>query len=196
MILLYFSTMIIDRLAFRNLLDEGEVIVYVAHVHPFIIYSSLFKEFFLGLLIPLGGWLLLPPLWGFWLSWSALGLVAILYQIFSWYMDAWIVTNIAVINHEWTSPFNNSAVRIEFGTIETITSETKGFWGMLMRFGNLRIDNVSANPVIFQNVAMPKKVERIIMEHQSKFVHNKTIQDHGHLKDLLTNLLRSTQKKG
>lgn len=188
--------MFIDRLAFRNLLDEGEHIIYVAHVHPFIIYSSLFRELFFGILLPLGGWLLFPPLWGMWLTWGTVGVIVFLYQIFSWYMDAWIVTDTSVINQEWNSPFDNSAVRIEYGTIETITSETKGFWGMLFRFGNLRIDNVSSSPVVLQNVALPKKVERIIMEHQSQWVHNKTISDHGQLKELLTTLLRSSQKKG
>lgn len=188
--------MFIDRIFFRNLLDEGEKIIYVAHVHPFIIYSSLFKEVLFGLLFPLGGWLLFPPLWGIWAAWGAMGLIVLLYQIFSWYMDAWIVTNTAVINQEWNSPFDNSAVRVEYGTIDTITSETKGFWGLLFRFGNLRIDNVSTSPVILKNVALPKKVERIIMEHQTKYARNKTMQDHGQLKELLTTLLRSSQKKG
>lgn len=188
--------MIIDRLAFRNLLDENEHIVYVAHVHPFVLYPILFKALLSGILIPTGGWLLFPPLWGIWLAWISMGVLSFSYQVLSWYLDAWVVTNMAVINQVWHSPFNNSAVRIEFGTIETITSETKGFWGLLFQFGNLHIDNVASSPVTLKNVALPKKVERIIMEHQSKFMHNRTISDHNQLKELLTTLLRSSQKHG
>lgn len=184
----------LDQLLFRNLLDEGEKIVYVAHVHPFIVYPVLFKSFFFGLLIPGCGYWLFPMMPGVWAAWVILGLTISFYRIVQWYMDAWVVTTKSVINFEWNSPFSHSTNRIEFGTIETTTSEIHGFWGTVFRFGNLQIDNVSSNPVTLKNVAWPQKVERIIMEHQNKFVHHQAIRDHGQLKELLTSLLRSSQK--
>jgi len=97
--------MIIDRIAFRNLLDEGERIVYVAHVHPFIIYPVLFRVLLFSLLIPAIGYFVFPPLWGIWLGWAALGAVVFVYRLFEWYMGAWIITDCAVIHQEWNSPF-------------------------------------------------------------------------------------------
>jgi hypothetical protein len=186
--------MIIDTFLFRKLLDTGEKIVYVAHVHPFIVYPILFKTLFLGLLIPATGYFVFPMMPEVWAAWALMGLMLFCYRLIQWYMDAWVITNLSVINFSWNSPFSQSTNRIEFGTIETTTSEIHGFWGTILRFGNLQIDNVASNPVTLKNVARPQKVERIIMEHQSKYIHNQTIKDHGQLKELLTTLLRSSQK--
>ncbi|QQR55112.1 hypothetical protein IPG41_00850 [Candidatus Peregrinibacteria bacterium] len=187
---------VLDRFLFGSLLDEGEKIVYVAHIHPFIVYPILFKSTFFGLLIPALGYWIFPMMPAVWLAWVILGGMICFYRLTQWYMDAWIVTNMSVINFEWNSPFSKSTNRIEFGTIETTTSEIHGFWGTLFRFGNLQIDNVASNPIVLKNVALPQKVERIIMENQSKFVHHQAVRDHGQLKELLTTLLRSNIKNG
>ncbi len=185
---------VLDQILFRKLLDEGEEIVYVAHIHPFVVYPVLFKALTLGILMPGIGYWLFPLMPEVWSAWLIIGLMICSYRLIQWYMDAWIVTNLSVINFEWNSPFSQSTNRIEFGTIETTTSEIHGFWGTIFRFGNLQIDNVSSSPVTLKNVALPQKVERIIMENQSKFVHSQTIRDHGQLKELLTSLLRSSRK--
>lgn len=185
---------ILDQFLFRKLLDEEEEIVYVAHIHPFIVYPILFKASFFGLILPTLGYVLFPLMPEVWAAWGILGGMIFFYRLIQWYMDAWVITNMSVINFEWNSPFSQSTNRIEFGTIETTTSEIHGFWGTILRFGNLQIDNVSSSPVTLKNVARPQKVERIIMEHQTKFVHSQAIRDHGQLKELLTTLLRSSRK--
>lgn len=186
--------MIIDKFLFRNLLDDGEKIVYVAHIHPFIVYPVLFKALFFGLMIPAIGYWLFPLMPEVWSAWAILGSMIFAYRLIQWYMDAWVITNMSVINFSWNSPFSHSTNRIEFGTIETTTSEIHGFWGTILRFGNLQIDNVSSSPVTLKNVTRPQKVERIIMENQSKYVHSQALRDHGQLKELLTTLLRSANK--
>lgn len=184
----------IDRILFRDLMDEGEHIVYVAHVHPFIVYPTLFKILFGGILMPAFGYLLFPLMPGFWMAWGILGAMLMCYRLLQWYMDAWVITNMAVINHEWNSPFDKTTNRIEYGNIESISNEIRGFWATIFRFGNLRIDYVSSNPIILGNVARPQRIERIIMEHQAKFVENQTMDDHAKLKELLTTLIRSSRK--
>lgn len=184
----------IDRILFRNLLDEGERIVYVAHVHPFIVYPTLFKIFFAGVLLPAFGYGLFPLMPAVWAAWGILGMTLLLYRLLQWYMDAWIITTMAVINLEWNSPFDQTTNRIEYGNIESITNETKGFWATILRFGQIRIDYVASNPIVLANVASPKKIERLIMEHQSQFVEKQTMDDHAKLKELLTSLVRSSKQ--
>lgn len=186
--------MIIDKILFRHLLDREEKILMVAHVHPFLIYGTLFKIVFFGLFLPAGAYVFFPPLWPIWLVWSLLGLLLASYRLLQWYMDAWIVTNIAVIDHEWNSFFDKNTNRIEFMNIDAISNEIKGFWGTLLRFGNIQITHVSGNPLVLQNVASPRKVERFILEHQQKFMKVQSFDDHGKLKELLTKLLRETHK--
>lgn len=186
--------MIIDNILFRDLLDESEKITHVAHVHPFVIYPILFKALFLGLLMPAIGYWLFPLMPEVWISWASVGAIVFTYKLIQWYMDAWIITNMSVINFQWNSPFSKSMNRVEFGTIENTTSEIHGFWGTIFRFGNIQIVNESSTPVTLKNVSRPQKLERIIMEAQSKYIRNQTLRDHGQLKDLLTSLLRSAQK--
>lgn len=186
--------MILDKIFFGRLLDKGEKILRVAHVHPFIIYAQVARILFFGLLIPVGAYVLFPPLYAIWFTWMALGLVLLAYRFFQWYLDAWVITNTSVIDHEWGSPFDISTNRIEYGNIDGITNEIRGFWGTMLRFGNIQITHVSGSPLILENVSNPRKVERFILEHQQKFMREQSFDDHAKLKDLLTKLLRDSRK--
>ncbi|MFA5792892.1 MAG: hypothetical protein WC897_03425 [Candidatus Gracilibacteria bacterium] len=186
--------MIIDSIAFRDLLDEGEKIVYVAHVHPFKVYPVLFKVLFFGILVPALAYILFPPFYAVWIGWAGLGTALFIYRLTQWYLDAWIVTDLAIVKQEWHSFFDKNTSRIEYGNIEGITNETKGFWGTVMSFGNIRIDHMSGTPFFLNHIASPKKLERLIIEHQQAFLEDQTMTDHTKLKELLTTLLRSQRK--
>lgn len=188
--------MIFADICFRSLLDKGERIVTVAHVHPFKIYPKLFSVLFFGVMIPLGAYFLFPPFWTIWAGWVGVGILLFAYRILQWYLDAWIVTNFAVIKQEWRSFFDKQANRIEYGNIEGMTFEIKGFWGTVLRFGNIQIDHMSGNQLILLNVASPRRIERIIMEHQQNYLERQNFDDHSKLKELLTKLLRNTNKSG
>ena len=186
--------MIIDEIAFRSLLGKGEHIKYVAHVNMFTIYPQLFRVFLVGLLMPAIGYYLFPPFYSMWLGWGCLGATLFIYRIIQWYLDAWIITNQSVIDQNWQSFFQNSTTRIEYNSIEGITYERKGFWATILGYGRIQIEHMSGQPVSLENVSRPKKVERVILLHQQTFVREQNFQDHGQLKDLLVNLLRSAPK--
>lgn len=186
--------MIFDQIAFRSLLNKGEEIKYVAHVHAFMVYPQLFKVLIFGLLMPVGGYLLFPPFFWAWLVWAGIGAMLFVYKICQWYLDAWIVTNFAVIDQEWNSFFNKTTIRIEHGNTEGVTTEIRGFWGTILSFGTIKIEHMSGEPVVLSNVSSPRKLERKIIGHQQEFMQRQNFQDHGKLKDMLTNLLRASNK--
>jgi len=185
--------MILDEIAFRNLLGKGEKIYYVGHVHLFTIYPLLFKIVFLGIALPIVGYFLMPPFFWLWVLWFATGVLLFLYQILNWYMDAWIITNYGVIDQEWRSFFNKQTSRIEYSNIEGVTTEVKGFWGTILRYGNLQLEHMSGTTIIIKNVALPKKIERYIVLYQQQYIQNQSFEDHGKLKELLTTLIRSNK---
>jgi hypothetical protein len=186
--------MILDDIAFRGLLNKGEHVQYVAHVHPFTIYPRLFRVLLFGILCPALGYYLFPPFLWIFLAWALCGTLLFVYRVAQWYLDAWIITNFAVIDQEWNSFFDRATVRIEYGNIEGISNEVKGFWGTVMRYGNIQIEHMSGEPVVLANVSAPRKVERFIISQQQNYVRKQNFEDHGKLKDLLTNLLRSGSK--
>lgn len=183
--------MIIANIVFRSLLAKGEKIHYVAHVHPFTVYPILFRSMFFGLLIPLGFYFLMPPLFWFWVSWFSIGFLLFMYRVIQWYLDAWIITNYGIIDQDWVSFFNKTVTRIEYGNIEGVTSEVKGFWATIMSYGNIQIEHLSGTNVVLKNVTLPRKIESKVLNYQQAFKDDQTFNDHSKLKDLLTTLLRN-----
>ena len=188
------AQMILDDIAYRSLLSKGEQIKYVAHVHPFIMYPKWFKTMLLGIALPALFLYLMPPWVTIWLGWGALGVLVFMYQIMQWYLDAWVVTYHALIDQVWHSYFNKLTTRIEFGNVEGITTEIKGFWGAILRYGTLKIEHNSGTTIIIHNVANPKRVEAKIIQHQLEFNRRQNFEDHGKLRDLLTTMVRSYTK--
>ncbi len=166
----------------------------MARKHPFVIYPTLFKALLLGVAFPLAGYWLFPPFYPVFLAWGAMGILLFSYRILQWFMDAWIVTNFAMIDQEWNSFFNKSTTRIEFGNIEGISTETKGFWGAIFGYGHVQVEHTSGTPVTIDDVSRPRLLERTLVKHQQAFMRQQNFSDQNKLKDLLTALLRSTTK--
>ncbi len=188
--------MIIDDIAFRNLLGKGEEIKYVGHVHIFSVYPDLFKIMIFGVLLPAGGYFLFPPFLAAWAIWVGLGLILFAYKLLHWYLNVWLVTNLGVIDQDWNSLFDKSTTRIEHTNIEGLTTEIKGFWGTILRYGNIQIEHMSGEPVTLEKVSRPRKLERMVLFHQQAHSRQQNFEDHGKLKDLLASLLRSADKNG
>lgn len=186
--------MILDDIAFRGLLNRGESVVYVAHVHVFKVYPQLFKVMLFGFILPALGYYLLPPFQYFWAAWGFMGLMLFSYRLAQWYLDAWVVTNMGVIDQEWNSVFDKSTTRIDYGNIEGITSEIKGFWPTILRFGTIQIEHMSGQPIVLEGVSNPRKLERFIQTQQQLYVRQQNFSDQAKLKDLLTSLVRSANK--
>ncbi len=185
--------MIIDEIAFRGLLSKGEHIEYVAHKHAFLAYPTLFKAMFVGIALPALLYWLFPPLFMLWLAWIALGIAYFCYKLSQWYLDAWIITNVAVIEQQWISFFNKNTTRVDYQNIEGVSTNIKGFWNTILGYGDIQIEHMSAEPVLLEGVSKPRRVERLILLHQRQYLRQQNFSDHNKLKDLLSNLLRTSQ---
>lgn len=186
--------MILANIAFRSLLSKGEKIHYVAHIHPFKIYPILFRVLFFGLLIPGFFYYLLPPFYLVWIAWGVFGIGLFLYRLMQWYLDAWLITNMGIIDQDWVSFFNKSTARTDYENIMGITSEIKGFWGTILNFGDLKIEHMSGSIIVLNGVAAPRRVENKVVGHHQSFNENQKFQDQKQLKDLITKMLRDSVK--
>jgi hypothetical protein len=131
-----------------NVVLLGERIIAVAHKHPFVVQGALFRILFFGMGVPGAGYMLFKPFYPLWGIWGSIGILLFIYEWLKWYLDAWIVTNYAVIDQDWVSYFNKTTSRIEYQSIAGISTETRGFWGTILGFGNIQIEHVSAQPIL------------------------------------------------
>lgn len=183
--------MIIANIVFRSLLSKGEKITYVAHAHPFTIYPQLFKIMIFGILVPVGFHYLIPPFYYLWIAWVAVGVMLFAYRLILWYLDAWIITNFSVIDHQWHSFFNKGSTRIEYDFVEGVTNEIRGFWGTIIGYGDIKIEHMSGSIITLKNIASPRKVESKVVNQHQAYHENQKFQDHKQLKDLITKMIRS-----
>lgn len=191
------STMnIYDKLLFSKYLEEGEHLSSVVHKHWIDVLKPMFKISFFGVLPPV---LLLAIMIGidfqnplFYLSavWLILGLGSTLYTFLDWYYDAWLLTDQAVIDVEWQGLLKHLVSRIEYGSIEGISYELNGFWGIFFKYGNMKIIKTSADVVELPCATNPRKAETLILEHQEKFMSKKNTTDSEAIKTLLADVIK------
>jgi len=86
------------------------------------------------------------------------------------YLDIVIVTNRRVIDIEQIGLFHRDVSSFYLNKIEDITVETRGFFGTLLRFGNLHIQTAGEDRELrLDHISSPEKTRRLISNTQRKF---------------------------
>lgn len=182
--------MSLKDLVFHGHLDEDEKILAVAHRHPFILCKDSFKTFFIGLILPLVFYAFFPQIYFVMVGWAVLGVVGMIYHFVDWYFDAFLITNVGIIDIERNGLFDRSSTRVEYHMIEGISYTIKGVMATILRFGDITIDKIGTQTsVLLKDCSHPKSIERLIMKHQADFVGDKSYRDHNTLKDMLSEMI-------
>ncbi len=175
---------------FKGYLDDGERILSVAHKHVLVLKVSSAKTTFFGILIPAALYLLFPGLLVVWAIWCLIGLVGLAYHVIDWYFDAWLLTNLGIVDVARDGFFNFTSTRIDYHQIEGISYTVNGFLRTLFNYGDITVDKLGTKTsVSLQDAANPKKLERQVLEYQEKYVAERSIRDHHALKDMLADMI-------
>jgi hypothetical protein len=79
------------------------------------------------------------------------------------YLNIWIVTNKRVVDITQGGIFNQRISELTLPNIEDITSQTTGFFGTLLSFGNVEIQTAGKREnFLIERVPTPKNIERLI----------------------------------
>lgn len=182
--------MVIQDFIFKEHLGEGEKILAVAHKHVWVILPSILRCLFFGVMIPLSIFLLFPQTSMYMFVWIWGGLLALSYVLYDWYLDAWLMTTHGFLCVEWKSFFNQTSTRVEYHMIEGVAFEIKGFWPTVLNFGVVTLEKVGSGTLVqLEDINDPKGVEQQLLECQKKFLTQKSVREHGALKDLLTEMI-------
>lgn len=183
--------MIIAQHIFKPYLDPEEKILAVCRRHPFIISLDLARIAFFGFAVPLFLYYLFPSYWLFFGAWLLISCIRV-FRIFTiWFHDVLLITSSSLMDVMWNGVFNRTSSRLEYPMIEGVTIESKGFFHVVLNFGDVTVQGAGGGSYIcLKDAINPKKVEKLIMMYQEKFVTDQTLRDSESLKALLTSLIR------
>ncbi len=175
---------------FNSYLDKGERIMHVAHKHVLILKVSSAKTSLFGIVLPFLGYLLFPKFLIIFLAWGVIGLVGLLYHFLDWYFDVWLLTNAGVIDIERDGFFTLTSTRVDYHMIEGMSYSIRGFWATVFNYGEITLDKLGAKTsVVLQDAANPKRLERLVMKYQERFVAARSVRDHQELKGMLSEMI-------
>lgn len=186
------------RRFFESHLEEGEQVYDIVHKHWFVVIHRMVKAAFFGFVIPYAIYFVLPYTLVFWgmvlvMIYAAVRLV---YGIFNWYLDVWLLTTTSIIDVRWDGFFKRSAQRVEYASIEQVSYAYKGVFQTILNYGTLHIQQPGGVDTI-SNIVNPKKIASDLTIYQEKLAAAKKFGDEDTLKDILTGLIhRYIQKHG
>lgn len=172
-------------------MEDGEEILYAIHHHVILMLKPLGIILAIYILAPAGLWYLFPKLSLAWLIWLTIGVVKFTLELFSWYFNALLVTNLNLVDVEWNGIFDRTALRIEYNQIESFSYTVNGFWNTVLNMGDIAIAKISGNTINIAGVRRPKKQTQLLTRVQDDIVNMQLHKDHSSLKDILTNMLQN-----
>lgn len=187
-----------DRV-FKSYMEDGEVILDVAHTHIVKFKIAASKVSFFGIILPIVLYWLFPMKLVFLIAfaWVVVGVLAMFYKFLDWYFDVWLLTNMGVISIHRNGLFDATTQKVDYYMITDVTYTIKGVLQTLLNFGDVTLDRMSANVVMtLKDAASPKKLERKITEFRDLYVHDKSFRDHHYLKDMLSEMIAYHANQG
>lgn len=175
---------------FSRYLDDGEFILDIAHRHLLVLKVDSAKVSFFGLLIPSFLYWLFPAAGLLWILWIVIGVFALFDKYVSWYFDAWILTNVGIIDLDREGFFDFTSTRLDYHLIEGVSYTVKGVLQTVFNYGDMTVDKLGTKTsVTLMDAANPKALERKLIAYQEKYVNSKSIRDHEALKGMLSEMI-------
>lgn len=185
-----FVSMNLKQYLFGRYLDDDEKILYVAHKHPIVLKVSTAKVSAFGILIPIGLYFLFPKMFFVFMIWVMIGVFGWIYHFLDWYFDVWLLTNAGVVEIKRNGLLDFTSKRIEYHMIEGISYTIRGVLQTIFNYGNIQIDKMGSQiSIILEDGASPKKLERLIMKYQERYVYDRSVRDHQMLKGMLSDMI-------
>lgn len=183
----------LKRILFSKFLEDGETLFYTLHRHWILVWWKMAKITILGILLPL---FLAVSFIGelneatyFLLSWAFIGFLYSLHTFFDWYMDAWLLTDVSIIDVQWDGFFNQRSSRIDYESIESIDYDIQGFEQSILGYGQLVLIKVSGVNAVVEEINNPEKASHYISRIRTELYSTKKNQDSEAIKELLAEII-------
>jgi hypothetical protein len=187
--------MFFKRLLFANYLDKGETLLYVITPHWISIKDTMAKVGFFGYGIPILMLIfftgLAHPISLFFYAWLAIAAIYTIYAFLDWYLDAWLLTDISIIETSWDGFFKQRSSRIEYTSVESIDVEVKGIQQTVLNYGNVLLIKSSGVNIRMDRISRPQAGASWISRIRGEALLNKNSQNSESIKNLLADIIES-----
>lgn len=176
---------------FGKHLEPDEELRLVVHKHGIVLLSGLFwpsLAFLLALFtltqLPYHTVILFTALW------AIAACVWWLRNFLDTFLDAWIVTDRAIIDVEWFGWFHRKSTRILYSDIEGVSYEIQGMCATLLRYGTVSIERIATGHIVsLDYVPHPRRVEGIILRNMEEYLRSKNLKDAKHVQEILSTIV-------
>ena len=189
----------LDSFLFAKHLEEDEHVAVIVHKHWLIGLKFLFWPTLSFLL----SWATLFLVFGqniiFYIValWSMWSIVWWLRYFFDYYLDAWIITNMGIIDLEWHGWFHRQSTRVLYSDIQGVSYEINGVLGTMLRYGTINVEKISTGSVFsLTHVSRPRSVEAMILKNMEAYLHSKNLKDAKHVQELLAGFVAGQMQMG
>lgn len=82
-----------------------------------------------------------------------------------YYLDIWVVTNDRILDIHQSGLFKRTVSELDLKQVQDVTSETAGFFGTFLNYGNVGIQTAGARQKFdFQNIPRPHEIRGQILK--------------------------------
>lgn len=107
-----------------------------------------------------------------------------------YYLDAWLITDQAIIDVAWHGWFHRTATKILYSDIQGVSYETKGISGTFFKYGTISVEKVSTGALVsMENVSRPREIAAAILRNMELYLHGKNLKDAKHIQELLSSVV-------
>lgn len=187
--------MLFKRLLFHSYLNKGETLLYVITPHWMTVKDVMIKVGFFGYGLPIFMLIfftgLAHPLSFFFYGWLILSGLYTIYAFLDWYLDAWLLTDISIIETIWDGFFKQRSSRIEYTSVESTDVEVKGIQQTVLNYGTILLIKSSGVNIRMENVSRPQVAASWISRIRGEVLLNKNAQNSESIKNLLAEIIES-----
>ena len=182
---------LLNQRLFKKHLEDDEVVRLYVHTH----WRLGLRKLFWPTVSFIAAWafLVIAPfvlIFYFVAAASVLSMVWWIRSFLDYYLDAWLITNQAIIDVQWCGWFHRTATKILFSDIQGVSYETKGISGTLLQYGTIAVEKVSTGSTIsMENVSRPRLIATAILQNMEAYLHNKNIKDAKRIQEVLSDVV-------
>ena len=133
-----------DSIFFARYVRDGDEPLEVCHRHVILIIDTIIVWVFFGIIIPSFFYYydsfslqtLVPFI--YFEGWLFLVYLILMYKIFDWYNDVWILTDRSVIDLDWNA-FKKNVAYVEFSDIRGIEVTEHSMWDNMLNKGTIQL---------------------------------------------------------